>query len=146
MHKFLSVLVLSLLCSSAIAQHVYQWTDDRGVVQYGQRPPVDGRYQQIDIKTAPPPGGAVRKPAPQPEPQTDTATNEASQAERRQAQREREKQRLAACAQTRKNLETLLNNPRLRRTNADGEVERIGEDERQQLILHARDRIEQDCT
>ncbi len=52
--------------------------------------------------------------------------------ERHQAQATRE-----YCEQLRNDLTTMQDNPRLRRTNAEGEVERIGEDERQHLILQA---------
>lgn len=147
MYKFLSALTLSLLCTSAMAQQIYQWTDDHGVVQYGQRPPASGNYQQINIKT-PPPSGPVKSPAVATDQPSEVSTNSTpaeSAAEQRNAQRLREEQHAAACAKVRSNLETLLNNPRLRRTNAAGEVERIGEDERQQMIQQAREQLKQDC-
>lgn len=150
MHKFLSILALSLLCSNVIAQSIYQWTDEQGVVQYGQRPPASGNYQQINIKAAPAPGGQAgtteaenkarvsTEPSSQPQPAT-------SALEQRRAQRAQAEQQATACTQLKSQLETLLNNPRLRRTNAAGEVERIGEDERQQMIQQTQERLQQDC-
>ena len=66
-------------------------------------------------------------------------------AEQRRQQRAEAEQRSAACEKVRSNLDTLLNNPRLRRTTADGEVERIGEDERQLMISKAQDNLRENC-
>ncbi len=150
MHKFLSILTLSLLCFTAAAEAIYQWTDTHGVVQYGQRPPASGSYQQINIQAAPAPGGQLRAlevetKTPEPAAASTQTPPAVSAAEQRRAQLAQKERRATACAQTRSNLETLLNNPRLRRTNAAGEVERIGEDERQQLIQQARDQLKQNC-
>ena len=141
MRKLMTLLALSLLCSSAMGQAIYQWTDERGVVQFGQLPPANTPYQQRDIRAPAPIGGELRTPdAPTAAPQTTAAD-----AEQRQQQRAAEQQRIAYCSQLRADLITLQDNPRLRRTNADGEVERIGEDERQQLIQQARDNLEEHC-
>ena|SRR5690554_3451336 len=143
MRKLMTLLALSLLCSSAMGQQIYQWTDERGVVQFGQLPPADTPYHQRDIRAPAPIGGELRKPAPL---QTETDTTEAdARAEQRQQQREQAEQLLAYCAQLRGDLATMQNNPRLRRTNADGEVERIGEDERQRLIQATQQNLQEQC-
>lgn len=143
MRKLMTLLVLGLLCSSALGQQIYQWTDERGVVQFGQLPPANTPYHQRDIRAPAPIGGELRDPAPL---QTETSTTEANgSAEQRQQQRAEAEQRIAYCAQLRADLTTLQNNPRLRRTNADGEVERIGEDERQRLIQEAQQNLQEHC-
>ncbi|AQZ93564.1 hypothetical protein BVH74_01760 [Halopseudomonas phragmitis] len=142
MRKSLFAIALSLLCSSAMATQMYRWTDDRGQVQFGQQPPADRAYQRIDIKSPPPPGGELRTPAPPvaTDPELERQHNEDQQAARaRQAQRERE------CAELRDNLQTLLDNPRLRRTDASGELVRVTEEERQAAIERTRSDLREYC-
>ena len=141
MRTLMTLLTLSLLCSSAMGQAIYQWTDERGVAQFGQLPPANTPYQKRDIRAPAPIGGELRTPTP-PAAAADTSDADGAQ---RQQQRAEEEQRIVYCSQLRADLITLQNNPRLRRTNADGEVERIGEDERQQLIQESRDNLEEHC-
>lgn len=143
MQKLMIALALGLLSSSAMAQQMYQWKDERGVVQYGQLPPAGVPYQQIRVQPSPPPGGQLREPPPLPL-QPDTSARDA--AEQRNFERAQAEQRAAACDKLRSNLETLLNNPRLRRTNEAGDVERIGEDERQRLISQAQENLQENCS
>ncbi|MEJ6654793.1 MAG: DUF4124 domain-containing protein [Pseudomonas sp.] len=137
------VLALGVLSTGALAQQMYQWTDERGVTQYGQLPPTGSHYRQITVQPSPPPGGQLRAPAPLPL-TADTSGADAA-AERRQQQRAEAAQRGAACEKIRNNLDTLLNNPRLSRTTAAGEIERIGEDERQLMISKAQDNLRENC-
>lgn len=49
---FAPIVLLAVLCSTtAVATDVYRWTDDSGLVHYGQRPPADGA-RRIDIDDA----------------------------------------------------------------------------------------------
>lgn len=137
------VLALGVLSTGAWAQQMYQWTDERGVTQYGQLPPTGSHYRQITVQPSPPPGGQLRAPAPLPL-KADTSAADTA-AEQRRQQRAEAEQRSTACEKVRSNLDTLLNNPRLRRTTADGEVERIGEDERQLMISKAQDNLRENC-
>ena len=143
MRKLMTLATLSLFCCSATAQQIYQWTDERGRTQYGQLPPANTSYQQVDIRAPAPIGGQLRAPAGTP------AAPDRAEAARATEERQRERARAEAtqamCEELEKDLTSLENNPRLRRTNADGEVERIGEDERQQLIQQTRDNLQQHC-
>lgn len=143
MRKLMTLATLSLLCCSASAQQIYQWTDERGRTQYGQLPPANTPYQQVDIRAPAPIGGQLRAPASIP------TTLDRTDADRAGEERVRARKRSEAtqemCEQLEKDLTTLENNPRLRRTKADGEVERIGEDERQQLIQQTRDNLQKHC-
>ncbi|WP_150305116.1 DUF4124 domain-containing protein [Pseudomonas saliphila] len=141
MYKMLTVLSLALLCSNAIAVSMYQWTDDRGGSQFGQQPPADRPYRIVDINTPPPPGGVLRERQPLPPIEAKAPQDP----DERAANRAREAELQRHCEQLNKNLETLVNNPRLTRTSASGEVERIGEDERQKMILDARNGLEERC-
>ncbi|PRB79841.1 DUF4124 domain-containing protein [Pseudomonas sp. MYb185] len=144
MRKLFTALTLSLLSCASMAQQIYQWTDERGTVQYGQLPPADSQYRSLDIKAAPPPGGQLRTPATPPTASATTAEEQTATEQRRTARAEAE-QRAATCQTLREQLQTLLDNPRLRRTNEAGEVERIGEDERQELIRTTREGVQEHC-
>lgn len=142
MHKTLIALTLGLLSSLAVAEQMYRWVDDQGVAQFGQQPPEGRQYQRMDIISAPPPGGALREPAPLPAPPTAASDQDQRQEANDQAM---EARRLEQCGKLQTNLRTLESNPRLSRTNEAGEVERIGEDERQELIAQAKSDLESYC-
>ncbi|WP_193075743.1 DUF4124 domain-containing protein [Pseudomonas sp. FME51] len=141
--SLIAVLTLGLLSTGALAQQMYQWTDERGVTQYGQLPPTGSHYRQITVQPPPPPSGQLRPPASLPL-KADTRVADTA-AEQRRQQRAEAEQRSAACEKIRSNLDTLLNNPRLRRTTAAGEIERIGEDERQLMISKAQGNLRESC-
>src|SRR5690606_33978911 len=129
-------------CTSAAGQQIYQWTDAQGRVQVRQLPPANTPYQHRDIPAPAPIGGELREPAT---PATvDPGQTEAQAQQRRQGQARAEQLR-TYCQQLRTDLKTLQDNPRLRRTNADGEGERIGEDARQRLSADTQANLEQHC-
>lgn len=141
MRKLITFVTLSLICSAAAAQQIYQWTDERGTVQFGQLPPANTPYQPLNIRAPAPISGQLRAPATVPsEPARDDVSSAARQVEQQQAQALKE-----YCEQLGKDLITMQDNPRLRRTNAEGEVERIGEDERQRLIQLAQRNLQEHC-
>lgn len=142
MRKLKLLVTLSLLCSAAGAQQIYQWQDAQGRMQFGQQPPANTPYQPLDIRGPAPIGGQLRAPEPLPSADPEQQA-EAAAEQRRQQQAAAELANY--CEQLRRDLTTLQDNPRLRRTNADGEVERIGEDERQRLIQQAQDNLKEHC-
>lgn len=145
MKKLIAAVALTLASTSGVAETMYQWTDERGRVQYGQQPPADRPYQRLDIRAAPSPGAPVRSSQPaeadKPEPAPRAADGKVDAA----TKREQEAKRLADCEKLRGNLITLTDNPRLSRQNDQGEVERIGEDERQTMIAEAKQNLATHC-
>lgn len=142
MYKTLMALTLGLLSSLATAEQMYRWVDDQGIAQFAQQPPQSRSYQRVDIVTAPAPGGTLRAPATLSEPEAPSAKpgqNQAANDKAMQAQRQEQ------CGQLQANLRTLETNPRLSRTNDAGEVERIGEDQRQALIKQAKTDLQSHC-
>lgn len=65
MRFLLLALIASCLCLPAFAQ-VYKWVDEKGVTQYGQRPPADTKGQKMNMPDAGPPGTAGAAPATDP--------------------------------------------------------------------------------
>ncbi|KAA0690457.1 DUF4124 domain-containing protein [Halopseudomonas laoshanensis] len=144
MYKTLVALTFGLLSSVAVAEQMYRWVDDQGVPQFGQQPPEGKSYQRVDITASPPPGGALREPAPLPSRDANPEEDQQSEIQAK-ADKAAEAKRLEQCTQLQANLRTLETNPRLSRTNDAGEVERIGEDERQELIAKAKADLENYC-
>ncbi|WP_373186707.1 DUF4124 domain-containing protein [Halopseudomonas sp.] len=142
MYKTLIAITFGLMSSVVAAEQMYRWVDDQGVPQFGQQPPEGQAYQRMNISSPPPPGGALRAPAPLP--QADESPNEAQDNagisdEALAAKREEQ------CSKIRSNLETMERNPRLSKTNDAGENVRIGEDERQEMMAQARADLEEFC-
>jgi hypothetical protein len=45
---------------------VYKWVDEKGVTQYGQKPPADNKVQKMKLPDAPPPAARGAAPAKDP--------------------------------------------------------------------------------
>lgn len=58
-------LIASCLYLPAFAQ-IYKWVDEKGVTQYGQKPPADNKGQKMNFPDASPPTAAVVDPSKDP--------------------------------------------------------------------------------
>lgn len=145
----LRVCCLALLCSLPfLAQaQIYKWTDENGQVNYSQEPPVDLPAEQI--KAPPPP--PIDPEIAQQELDAlieDQQAAEAAEAEQQQAEQEAEQAeqiRQENCQTARNNLEQYQNNPGRRVMNADGEVTRPTEEERQEKIAEFQQQVDEFC-
>ncbi|UAW97944.1 DUF4124 domain-containing protein [Halopseudomonas nanhaiensis] len=142
MYRLTLAFALALAASQATAETMYQWTDDRGGRQFGQQPPADRPFQKVDIRAAPNLGSPVRSQQPAPVKPAEAVEPDGDKAKSKQ---EQEAVRQANCDRLRENLKTLSENPRLSRKNEAGEVERIGEDERQSMIAEAKQNLATHC-
>ncbi len=145
MHKLIIALALTLAAGHGIAETLYQWTDDNGGRQFGQHPPADRSYQRVDIRSAPllgAPVGSVAQPLSEKSKKSEPARADAGA---KASAREQQAKRRDTCSRLRENLVTLNNNPRLSRRSEAGEVERIGEDERQTMIAEAKQNLATYC-
>lgn len=103
---------LSALVSSAHAGKVYKWTDENGVVHYGDMRPDD--VQSETLKVAP------KSSAPRTSPQEQLKALEEQKERSRQAKNEEDKeearkqQNQQRCEQAKNNLQTMENNARIR--------------------------------
>jgi hypothetical protein len=137
--------LLLAMSASAMASQVYKWVDSKGVTHFGAQPPQG--QEATSINTA----------APQPRPVTAEEKKAAptfeSIADPEQAAIDQKvKQDIAAkeverkkyCADVRTDLAQLQNNPRIR-MEVNGEVRRLGEEERQSRISEAQKSISENC-
>ncbi|MCX4188895.1 DUF4124 domain-containing protein [Methylophaga sp. OBS3] len=145
----LRVCCLALLCSLPFWVHaeIYKWTDENGQINYSQQPPADRPAEEI--KTPPPP--PIAPEAAQQEIETLIENQEAAEAEEAAEQAAQEQQAAAEalrqenCETARSNYQQYLNNPGRRVMNADGEVTRPTEEERQEKISDYQNKIDEFC-
>ncbi len=144
MRNTLIAIALSMLCSHAMAAKLYKWVDENGVTQFSQQPPANDQYERMNV-TAPPKLGSDMAPAAADTPNEEETQTGEGDAAAKKAEREQQAMREAQCAKLREDLTTLENNPRLGRTNEAGEMERIGEDDRQAMMAKAREDLAAYC-
>lgn len=138
-----------LLCACFnIQADIYQWQDDDGVMQFGKNPPADRDARKVEI-SAPKPTDTERRQ------QEVDALIEAQQKAEKAEQARQEKAAQAAeqaekraenCKIAQRNLKQYQNNPGRRFQNADGEVTRPTEAQRQEKISAFKQQTEQFCS
>lgn len=113
--------VATLAAGNALAakDNVFTWTDDKGVVHYGERPPKDSQARQIKTRTghSDPTPAAPRTPTP-----ATTAPQDSVAASLKDPER---------CATAQKNLELLNTAARIKITGDDGIQRLLTEDEKE---------------
>lgn len=134
--------LLLALSTTAMAGQVYKWVDAQGVTHFGAQPPQGQQATSINT-AAPPPKPAEPKAAEIFDNQADPE-QEAIDRKVKQEVAAKEAERKKYCETVRTNLAQLENNPRVR-VEVDGEVRRLGEEERQQRIGEAKKAIADNC-
>lgn len=119
------LLLLALLALTvptlASADSVYRWTDENGVVHFGDREPSGRSSERVSVKSGKTSGDGERQ-----SPQEQVEALEKNQAERERNENEtavdeaRRKQREARCQTAQANLQAINSNARIRVTE-DGE-------------------------
>lgn len=134
--------LLLALSTSAMASQIYKWVDDQGVTHFGAQPPQGQSATSINTATPQP-----RTPAPAPTamPASDDAQQKAIDDKVKDQVAKQEAERKKYCESARTNLAQLENNPRVRIEGDNGELRRIGEDERQQRITELKKSIDETC-
>lgn len=137
--------LLLAMSATAMASQVYKWVDAQGVTHFSAQPPQGQDATSVNT-AAPPPKPAVaeeKKAAPTFESIADPE-QAAIDEKVKQDIAAKEAERKKYCADVRTNLSQLENNPRVR-TEVDGEVRRLSEEERQSRISEAQKAIAENC-
>ena len=134
--------LLLALSTSAMASQIYKWVDEQGVTHFGAQPPQGQDATSINTATPPPRAPA---PAPTTPPASDDAQQKAIDDQVKDQVAKQEAERKKYCESARTNLAQLENNPRVRIEGDNGELRRIGEDERQQRITELKKSIDETC-
>lgn len=126
---------LSPWCSAA---QIYKWVDAQGVTHFDAQPPAGQPSTTVQTPSSPPP-----KPSAMPGSGV-LGDQKAIDAKVKKQVTEQQAQLQAFCAQARTNLAQLQNNPRLRE-EAEGQLKRLDDAQRQERIAEAQKQIEQNC-
>lgn len=143
----LIVLALFTLMAPAMAsaESVYRWTDENGVVHFGDREPVGKSSEKVSVKTGKPSGDAERPSA-----QEQVQALDESRAERQRREQEtaveeaRRKQREARCQTAQANLQAINSNARIR-IEEDGEQRYLTPEEIAEKKQQFEEIVEESC-
>lgn len=136
----------ALLAASApaTAYEIYKWTDEDGVVHYGDRPSGAGTERVIHLaseSTSPAPAPAPAAAAPAADPAAAPETKELTEAEKRAREQERAKQ----CEMYKERLQTYLTSRRLYRQGENGERIYLNEEETLAARAKVQEKIVEFC-
>jgi len=155
---------LACVCGSAAASDIYSWTDENGVVHYGDTPPETGHAKKIDVQEAYRPGTTDAYPLSDdhqdsPAVETEEATEEnpedsvksAAQQRREEIARDRQERNQEQaeldlmCSRHKQRLEQVEPARRVFYTNEQGESVRMDDDTRIGLVEESRSFIDKNC-
>lgn len=123
---------------------IYTWTDEEGVVHYGDRPSGAGTERVIHLaseSTSPAPAPAPAAAAPAADPAAAPETKELTEAEKRAREQERAKQ----CEMYKERLQTYLTSRRLYRQGENGERIYLNEEETLAARAKVQEKIVEFC-
>ena len=138
--------LLLALSATAMASQVYKWVDAQGVTHFSSQPPQGQQATSINT-AAPPPAKPVEAAEPDATPTFESISDPEQAAIDKKVKQEvaaKEAERKKYCEDVRTNLAQLQNNPRLR-MDVNGEMRRLGEDERQAKIAESEKAIKENC-
>mgnify|MGYP006375159697 FL=1 len=143
MHRIiLTASVLLCLSGQVMAEQIYEWKDAQGQLHYTEQPPVG--VQSTLIKTGNVSSKSKAPAAPKLQSQIDAGAQQEIDAKVKQDVAKQQAELKQYCEQLRTNLAQLENNPRIS-VEENGQVRRLGEDERQTRIADAKKALTNNC-
>lgn len=138
-------LLLAAGASTALAG-MYKWVDEQGATHYSQNPPPGGKAQAIKPPPTPADSEAAVKRL-EAQRQEAQKRREAGQQDARERQENTTSQaiREESCRLAQQNLGTLEANSRVAIQDADGNMKRLSEEERQAQLTEAKKQVEEYC-
>lgn len=134
--------LLLALSSPSMAGQIYKWVDANGTTHYGAQPPQGQEATSVNTVIAPPRPNTA--PAPTPAAESVDAEQEAINKQVKEDVAAQAAQIAENCKIFRTNLAQMQNNPRVR-IEVNGELRRLGEEERQAKIAEAKKAISENC-
>lgn len=134
-------LLLALSGQLMAASPIYQWLDADGQPHFGAQPPQGVQSTLVKAGSAKPkpvPAATPVKPAATEDPQAAIDAKVKQDVARQQVDQQKR------CESLRTNLAQLQNNPRIS-VEDNGQVRRLGEDERQARIAQTQKSIQDEC-
>ena len=143
-HLALACLVMCGSAAPAKAE-IYRWTDQTGVVHFGERPPMNGGAERIEVKNLDVDPQAIKALQ---EIQRENESARKARLQKRTEIRQRvelEKRKAEQCANAKAHRERLVNATRLFKVAADGSRERLGEEARDEDLKRIDTAISELC-
>ena len=132
--QIIGCLLLSLVASQCVlAAKVYTWTDSKGVVHFGERPPKNVKATLVKTRT----GHSDPTPAATPPANANTTATTATQPT---SFKDPER-----CAKARNNLNVLNSVARIKTVNEDGITVYLTEEDKAQQRIIAQQMIDEAC-
>ncbi|WP_237060520.1 DUF4124 domain-containing protein [Microbulbifer sediminum] len=155
--RFLSAILLASLASATLADGIYKWKDENGVIHFGSQPP-----QEKKVEVVKEPRSERYKQwkkeqlaaKAQQESDDETSLTEAARKETAAAPADAQGKALSQaqkavraqrCRQARNNLQELSTHSQVREVDASGKLRVLPEKERQARIGRAKQIIQEDC-
>lgn len=146
-------ITIALACvpHTTVAEQVYRWVDENGVVHFGDRAPELGDAEKVAIQ---PSSGAHASPASEPNSPyaeaTDPQPSVAQQLREERAAKRQENEQLAEataemCKLARNEVAQLEPSPRVNVTHEDGTVTRMDDNQRLKRLDEAKAFITENC-
>ncbi|MBU2952340.1 DUF4124 domain-containing protein [Marinobacter sp. F3R08] len=123
-------LLMVIVPGAAMGASVYKWTDENGVIHFGDRQPTGAKAERVNVRSGTSADASGNQQSPQ-ERLQNQQEQQATEAEQRQATAAEEalrKQRDANCATARSNLDVIKLNARIR-VEENGEQRYLSEEE-----------------
>lgn len=140
--------ITALACSIALASAplladttIHKWVDANGVTHFGAEPPKNVKAEEVKPRVY-----APSTPAPAPsETQADDKPKDATTDKPKEMVTISAEQIAAQCKDAQSRLQQLESSPRLMTRTADGQMQRVPEEERQKMIEAERVRVKEYC-
>jgi hypothetical protein len=163
---FLTVFLANALSGSAVAADLYSWTDENGVLHYGDMPPNGQSVQAVKDKASPPPStyeansvpdstradtaidamaGENGEGAEDSPPQSFADARREQIAKNRKERREAQAEMDRMCEIHRKTLANIEPSRRVMYKNEKGEVMRMDDDQRIAMVKESKAFIAKNC-
>jgi uncharacterized membrane protein len=110
------ILLLAVVPGAAMGTSVYKWTDESGVIHFGDRQPTGAKAERVDVRSGTSTDASGNRHSPQERLRNiqEQQADEAAQRQETAAEEARRKQREANCATARSNLDVIDRNARIR--------------------------------
>ena len=125
---------------------IYKWVDGQGGIHYGANPPLNSNAEEVTVHGGPASAQAPANPDSTPPGGTDKKAD-ASSPEKDEGPLAKNAETIKEnCKIAKQNLAVLQNNSVKRFRDADGNVVRYSEEDRQKRIKDAQDYVDQFCS
>ncbi|WP_438971369.1 DUF4124 domain-containing protein [Methylophaga sp.] len=145
--KQICLTLFTVMISFSVSAEIFKWKDEDGQTHYSQTPPPSVQAETVDVPPPPPinPDQAREEVQALIDKQQEAEQAEQAKQQQREEEAQQEAIREENCRIARENFTTYKNNPGRRLVDAEGNVTRMVEEERQQKMQEFQQQIDEFC-